>query len=254
MSTDAQQDIFETLFPHWWDEEGPFKVLHQITPLRMRWILKAMENLESPVQGPLPLSGLRILDVGCGGGLVAEPLCRLGASVTGIDQVAGNIATATAHAQQQELPIHYRHEDMTTLIAAGEMYDAVIAYEVIEHVENPALFTHQLCQLVKDTGVLILSTLNRTLASYALGIVLAERVLGWVPQGTHQWKQFIRPRELQAWLYQNGFASQQYQGMHFKPLTRQWVLGDSLDVNYFAAAYRQKKGSQHLREDLRSWG
>ena len=240
---------FTTLATQWWDESGSYKILHQINPLRLAFIRQAI-GLES-------LDGLKILDVGCGGGLISEPLARLGAQVTGIDGALANIETAQAHAISQGLSIDYRHTTPEELLAQGEVFDVVLGLEVIEHTSNPEAFMDACSRLTGPEGWLILSTLNQTIASYVLGIVAAEQVLGWVPKGTHQWRKFIRPRVLQRMLSDRGFSEQAFKGMHFSLSQRRWVLGDDLSVNYFVCAQRQrigKNGSKHFLGELSSWG
>jgi 2-polyprenyl-6-hydroxyphenyl methylase/3-demethylubiquinone-9 3-methyltransferase len=203
------------------------------------------------------LEGLRILDVGCGGGLISEPLARLGARVTGIDGALANIETAQAHALSQGLSVDYRHASPEDLLAKGEVFDVVLGLEVIEHTASPEAFMDACAQLTAPEGKLILSTLNQTIASYVLGIVAAEHLLGWVPKGTHQWRKFIRPRVLQRMLFDRGFEQQSFKGMHFSLSQRKWALGDDLSVNYFVCAQRQKtgkNGSKHFLGELSSWG
>ena len=240
---------FTTLASQWWDESGSYKLLHQINPLRLSFIRQAI-GLDS-------LQGLRVLDVGCGGGLISEPLARLGASVVGLDGALANIEAAQTHALVQGLSIDYRHASPEALVAQGETFDVVLALEVLEHTVNPQEFIEACGALTRPEGTLILSTLNQTIASYLLGIVAAEQVLGWVPKGTHQWRKFMKPRALQQLLFAQGFQEQAYKGMHFSLSQRTWVLGEDLSVNYFVSAQRQKtgkKGSKHLVGELSSWG
>ncbi len=202
----------------------------------------------------LPLKGLRILDVGCGGGLLCEPLTRLGATVVGIDAVSENIETAHRHALGNGLEIDYQTSTIESF--QNDSFDIVIAMEIIEHVDNPALFLNHCNRLTREDGCLILSTLNQTLLSAAFGIFLAENMLGWVPKGTHSWSKFIRPRHLQQWLLDLKFEHQVYKGLTFKPISRQWSLTDTLDINYLVAAFRHKNESpkKHFLGDLSSWG
>lgn len=248
-------EIFSALAPQWWDEKGPFSILHTITPQRIQWILETVKGAERvPEDTRYPLKGLQVLDVGCGGGLVSEPLARLGACVTGIDILPQNIEVAQQHAQAVGLNITYRVAEAEVLVAEGQKFDVVVGYEIIEHVDYPEKFLHSLCQLVNDSGFLVLSTLNRTIASYALGIFAAERILKWVPKGTHLWSKFIRPRELQQMLYLHGFTEQAYKGLSFHPLSQNWLFSKNLEVNYFVSSCRHKKGIQHFDGDLTSWG
>ena len=242
-------------FAHtWWDETGPFSILHEINPTRLAFILEAIASAHDLPHSSFPLRGLRILDVGCGGGLLCEPLARLGATIVGIDAVAENIETATAHALANGLDIHY--QTSTIEQHQSDSYDVVIAMEILEHVDNPTVFLDHCNRLTHTDGCLILSTLNQTLLSAALGIFLAENVLGWVPKGTHSWSKFIRPRHLQQMLLDLSFENQVYRGLTFKPLSRQWSLTQNLDINYLVAAFRQKNDSpkKHFVGDLSSLG
>jgi len=179
-----------------------------------------------------------VLDIGCGGGLVAEPLTRLGAAVTGIDPGAETIAAAKAHAAAAGLEIDYRPVTAETLADGGERFDAVLLLEVVEHVPDVPAFLKRLAPLVADGGVMILSTLNRTLKAYALAIVGAEYVLRWVPAGTHQWDRFVTPKELNSALSSAGLAPSDLTGMVYDPLADRWSLSRDTDVNYFATAKR----------------
>ena len=250
-STVDEKEIahFNALADGWWDESGPYKILHQINPLRLDFIRTAI--------GKTSLEGLKILDIGCGGGLVSEPLARLGAQVTAIDGSTANIEAAKAHALSQGLQIDYRVESPENLIKFGHLYDVVLAVEVLEHVSDLNAFMDACAQLTAPEGCLILSTLNQTIASYLLGIIAAEHILKWVPQGTHQWNKFIRPRKLQQMLMRRGFEDLAFKGMSYRPFSKKWVLGDALEVNYFVSAYRQKNGkngNRHFFGELSSWG
>lgn len=231
---------FERLGSQWWDEKGPMKPLHKLNPVRMAY-LKAQitAHYGRPADGMRALAGLKIADIGCGGGIVAEPLCRMGAAVTGIDAGAENIAVARAHAEAQGLEIDYLATTAEDVAASGRKFDVVTALEIIEHVDDVDLFVRSCCKMVKDDGLVIFSTLNRTAKSYALGIVAAEYILRWVPRGTHDWKKFLRPSEIARRLRDNGFAPADACGLVYRPATRDFALdaGD-LDVNYFLTAKR----------------
>ena len=240
---------FSALAHQWWDEAGPYKILHEINPVRIDFIRQSL--------GLASFAGLRILDIGCGGGLVSEPLARLGAHVTAIDASEENIAVAKAHAAAHGLTIAYHQGGPESLLADGKTFDLVLAMEVIEHVSDPAAFMDACAALTSPEGHLVMCTLNQTVASYLLGIVAAENVLGWVPKGTHQWRKFVRPRVLQKWLLERGFEGQSFKGMSYHILKNKWSLSDDLSVNYFVCAYRQKmgkKGIKHLVGELSSWG
>ena len=183
-----------------------------------------------------------ILDVGCGGGLMCEPLARLGAKVTGIDADGSAIAVAKAHAAAQDLNIDYINAAAEDLVAQGKTFSSVLALEIIEHVSDPALFVELTTQLVQPNGTLIFSTLNRNWKSYALGIIAAERILNWVPKGTHDWKKFIKPSELARMLTSQGFVVQNVMGIAYHPLKGEFYLAPhDLDVNYFLVASRPAK-------------
>ena len=178
-----------------------------------------------------------MLDVGCGGGLVTEPLCRLGADVTGIDAGVKNIRIAKEHARQHNLSIHYAATSVEKLAATGKTFDVVTALEIVEHVADPALFISACCRLVKKNGLLIFSTLNRTPKSFMLGIVAAEYILRWVPAGTHDWKKFVRPSELARPITQAGLEVTDISGLVYNPLRREFsISGTDVDVNYFLVA------------------
>ncbi len=215
----------------WWDESGPFATLHKLNPVRMEFILNAVKahfGAEAP-------SGLAVLDIGCGGGLVCEPMARLGAQVTGIDADENAIVTAKAHSDEMGLKISYQSCAAETLAEKGETFDVVLALEIIEHVNDPAGFLGTCAKLLKPGGTLIVSTLNRTPKSYALGIIAAERILRWVPQGTHDWKKFIRPSELSKYGRAHGMQMKSLQGLIYHPLRAEFTLSKTdLDVNYFA--------------------
>ena len=183
----------------------------------------------------LPLKGLKILDVGCGGGLACEPLARQGAEVTGIDAAAANIPVAQIHAEQSGLPIDYRNQTVEEVGEAGERFDAVRLSEIIEHVNEPETFVQALRAVMADDGLLFLSTFNKTLKSFTLGIVAAEYVLGWLPRGTHEWQRFVAPRTMERWVEQQaGLFMTRAQGMSYNVLKDTWGLTNDLSVNYIA--------------------
>jgi 2-polyprenyl-6-hydroxyphenyl methylase/3-demethylubiquinone-9 3-methyltransferase len=187
-----------------------------------------------------PLTGLRVLDAGCGGGILSEPLARLGASVTGIDESADLIAVARAHADGQQLPIRYQHTSAEALAARGERFDAVVSLEVIEHVADQTAFVGACAGLLAPGGILIMATLNRTLKSYALAIVGAEYLLRWLPRGTHQWQRFVKPSELARAFRSAGVVLDDVSGVVLDPLTGGWRLSRDTGVNYMAAARKPK--------------
>jgi 2-polyprenyl-6-hydroxyphenyl methylase/3-demethylubiquinone-9 3-methyltransferase len=185
-----------------------------------------------------PFKGLRFLDIGCGGGLLTEPMSRLGASITGVDPSERNIKTASVHAQEMGLDIDYRVGTAEDLAAAGEQFDVILNMEVIEHVADPVAFTRTCASMLKPGGLMFVATLNRTLKSFGLAIVGAEYVLGWLPKGTHQWEKFITPAELKGWLADNGLSVKEELGVTYSPFTRQWRVSRDMDVNYMLVAQK----------------
>ena len=231
---------FARLGGQWWDPNGPFKPLHRINPTRLTYIRDQIcaRFRRDPKQGK-SLEGLSVLDIGCGGGLVCEPLARLGATMTGIDPGAENIAAAKAHAEAAGLSIDYRVATAEDLAARGAGYDAVLLLEVVEHVPDVPAFLTMIAPIVKPEGLVILSTLNRTFKAYALAIVGAEFILRWLPIGTHQWDRFVTPEELRAALAGAGLTLTDTTGMIYDPFADEWRLGRDTDVNYFATATRR---------------
>jgi 2-polyprenyl-6-hydroxyphenyl methylase / 3-demethylubiquinone-9 3-methyltransferase len=231
---------FARLSGQWWDERGPFRQLHRINPVRLTYIRDQLcRRFGRNAKGPASLAGLSVLDIGCGGGLVCEPLARLGAHVMGIDPAAENIAAAKAHASAGGLDIAYEAATAEELAARGQSYDAVLLLEVVEHVPDVPTFLKGVAPLVRPGGVMILSTLNRTLKSFALAIVGAEFILRWLPIGTHQWQRFVTPEELASALSAAGLALTGTEGLVYDPFSDEWRLGTDTDVNYFASAARR---------------
>ncbi len=218
---------------NWWDTDGAFAPLHRMTPARMGFIKDTIGTVK----------GKTILDIGCGGGLISAPLSRLGAKVTGIDADHQAIQVAKTYAKGEGLAIDFIAGAAEDLVKKQQRYDVVLALEIIEHVEHPALFLKLCSQLVKPNGLVIFSTLNRTWKSYALGIIAAERILKWVPAGTHDWKKFIKPSELAKMAENNGLFLRGVKGMVYNPLNNQFSLHDNdLDLNYFLVATPSRKG------------
>ena len=235
----AEVARFAELADTWWDPDGKFRPLHQLGPARLGFIRgQLIEHFKLEAERLHPFDGLRVLDIGCGGGLIAEPLARLGASVTAIDPAEENIAAARAHSGPQGLEIDYRVGRVEDLGNAGPSFDAVMCLEVIEHVPDVGGFLKCCAALVRPGGIMILSTINRTLKAYVLAIVGAEYVLGWLPVGTHQWERFVKPDELERQLAAAGLAIREVRGLIYNPLSDRWTLGDDTDVNYMAAATR----------------
>lgn len=228
---------FSAMAAEWWDPEGKFRPLHQLNPTRLRFIRDHLcERFDRDPLGDRPLAGKLILDVGCGGGLVAEPLARLGARVTGIDAAERNISVARAHAGETGVTVDYRQTTAETLAAAGERFDAVLALEIVEHVADPPGFIETCARLVAPGGALILSTLNRTPKAFLLGIVGAEYLLRWLPPGTHDWRRFLKPSELADLVRRAGLEVEEVAGVEYNPLTASWRITRDPSVNYMMVA------------------
>jgi 2-polyprenyl-6-hydroxyphenyl methylase / 3-demethylubiquinone-9 3-methyltransferase len=221
----------------WWDPHGKFRPLHKIGPARLQFVRdRVLKHFGRGAPGLNCLEGLSILDIGCGGGLVSEPLARLGGRVTAIDPAPENIAAARVHAQGQRLEIDYRAIRAEDLVAERATFDVVVCLEVVEHVPDVGAFLKVIGQLVRPGGILILSTLNRTLKAYALAIIGAEYVLRWLPVGTHQWERFVTPDELARFVRDAGLDAPAFEGMTYNPIADVWSLNADVDVNYLAAA------------------
>jgi 2-polyprenyl-6-hydroxyphenyl methylase/3-demethylubiquinone-9 3-methyltransferase len=230
-------DQFSQHAEDWWNPAGKFKPLHRLNPVRVEYVRDQVCAHFGRKTGRQSFKDLRILDVGCGGGLLSEPLARLGGQVTGLDASEETITIAKAHAKQSDLAIDYRNGSVEDLAKQKTRYDVIIALEVAEHVADMASFLDGIRKLLKPDGLLIMSTLNRTPKSFLLGIVAAEYILGWVPRGTHQWQKFIRPSELVSRLQGYGLTATDLTGLIFNPLTGEFELRrDDLAVNYMLTA------------------
>ncbi len=235
----AEVDRFGKLAAKWWDPAGAFRPLHALGPARLAFVRReVVRHFSRPDRGLRPFSGLTMLDVGCGGGLITEPLARLGGRATGLDPAPDNIAAARAHAAAQGLAVDYRAGRIEELAATGEHFDVVVCLEVLEHVPDPAAFVRLLAAVTRPGGLVVLSTINRTRAAYALAIVGAEQVLLWLPPGTHQWDRFITPDELARFSADAGLVPGPAQGLVYDALTGEWRLGSNTGINYLLAAAR----------------
>ncbi len=230
-------DQFDALADRWWDPTGPFRPLHRLTPARLTYVRDRIATHFGLETGRNePFSGLRGVDIGCGGGLASEPLTRLGMAMTGVDAGANNIGAAQAHAKGQGLVIDYRCTTAEDVAANGERFDVVLALEIIEHVADRGAFVRACCELATPGGLIILSTLNRTAKAFGLAIVGAEYVLRWLPRGSHDWRKFVRPSELARDLRTAGAKPTDTKGLVFDIVANEWRLAGDLDVNYFMTA------------------
>lgn len=239
---DAQEiDKFQAMAAEWWDPNGKFKPLHMLNPCRLDYITSQVASeFQRDLAEPLPFKGLRILDIGCGGGLLAEPMARLGAEVVGADAAERNIPVATVHAEEQGLDIDYRYTTAEALADASEQFDAVLNMEVVEHVADPQAYLNACHALLKPGGLMTCSTINRNPKSYAVAILGAEYIMRWLPKGTHEWSKFITPDELCRMLEKAGLDPVDRTGFVFNPVAWSWSLSDrDLSVNYVTTSVRR---------------
>ncbi len=236
----AEIERFSAMAGEWWDPKGKFRPLHQINPLRLAFIRdEVCRRFARSTKSAKVLAGLRVLDIGCGGGLLSEPLARLGGDVVGADASATNIEIARLHAADSDLAIDYRATTAEALADRGETFDVILALEIVEHVPDMPAFIAICAGMLRPGGLMVVSTINRTARAFALAIVGAEYVLRWLPRGTHQWSKFVTPDELRAALTAGGLAPGHSAGMIFDPLRGQWKLSDhDVAVNYLLAADR----------------
>ena len=237
----AEVAKFEAMAAEWWDPNGKFKPLHMLNPCRLDYITTQIAaQFGRDLKATRPFEGLRILDIGCGGGLLSEPMARLGATVIGADAAERNIPVARLHAEQSGLEIDYRHCAAEDLAAAGEQFDVVLAMEIIEHVAVPQDFVNTCAGLLKSGGLMLCSTLNRNAKSYMVAIVGAEQIMRWLPKGTHEWSKFITPDELYGLIRASGLDPVDRKGMVFNPLAWRWSISDrDLSVNYVTASVKR---------------
>jgi 2-polyprenyl-6-hydroxyphenyl methylase / 3-demethylubiquinone-9 3-methyltransferase len=237
----AEVAKFEAMAAEWWDTKGKFRPLHLMNPCRLDYITTQIAaEFGRDLTAPTPFTGLRLLDIGCGGGLLSEPMARLGATVVGADAAPRNIPVAQIHARQSGLEIDYRHTTAEALAAAGEQFDVVLNMEVIEHVADPAAYLIACQRLLKPGGLMICSTLNRNPKSWLMAIVGAEHIMRWLPKGTHDWNKFITPDELQALIEQAGLTQVDRKGMVFNPIGWSWSLSSrDLSVNYVTTSVKR---------------
>jgi len=235
----AEVGRFSRLAGEWWDPRGKMAVLHRFNPVRLTYIRDAAcRQFGRDAKRPPCLKDIRILDIGCGGGILSEPLARLGAEVVGADPSSSNIEAAKLHAERGGLTIDYRVTAAEALADSAERFDVVLAMEVVEHVADVGLFVRRCAEMVKPGGLMVAATLNRTIKSFALAIVGAEYVLRWLPRGTHQWDKFVTPNELEIAMVQAGLRVSGETGVIYNPFADQWQLSSDLDVNYMLTAQK----------------
>ncbi|TRO92946.1 bifunctional 2-polyprenyl-6-hydroxyphenol methylase/3-demethylubiquinol 3-O-methyltransferase UbiG [Glycocaulis profundi] len=235
----AEVEKFSAMAADWWDPESKFAPLHKYNPARLTWI-RELACAHFRREGAEPLKGLKLLDIGCGGGLVAEPMARLGADVTGVDAAEANIKTAMVHAEEAGLTVDYRHGTAEQLLAQGGpgRFDIVLNLEVVEHVADPAQFLKDCAALVRPGGLMVTGTINRTARAFATAIFGAEYVLGWLPRGTHRYAKLVRPDEIRAALQGTGLESREPVGVSYNPLKDSFFISGDASVNYLMAAVK----------------
>ena len=240
MTTINKEEIqkFSELASEWWNPEGKFKPLHMFNPIRIEYILeKIKDHFNIKNQNGNILKGLNILDIGCGGGLISEPMCRLGANVTGIDASEKNIKVAKLHSAKSKLKINYQIKSPEQL-DASEKFDIILNLEIVEHVDNVKLYLKSCNSLLENNGLMFTATLNRTIVSYIKAIIGAEYILRWLPIGTHDWNKFIKPEELELLLAENSFSTKEVKGLEFNPFLRKWKKSNNLTVNYIICSIK----------------
>lgn len=235
----AEVDRFTAMAAEWWDPTGKFRPLHKFNPVRLAYIRdRVAAQFGRDPKSHRPLEGLRLLDIGCGGGLLSEPMARMGANVLGADASERNIGIASTHAAQSGVTVDYRAVTAEALAADGEKFDIVLNMEVVEHVADVPFFIETCASMVKPGGLMFIATINRTFKAAALAIVAAENILRWLPRGTHQYEKLVRPDEIEAPLGRAGLTVTDRTGVFFNPLANQWNLSKDMDVNYMLVAER----------------
>jgi 2-polyprenyl-6-hydroxyphenyl methylase/3-demethylubiquinone-9 3-methyltransferase len=236
----SEVDRFSKMAAEWWNPDGKFKPLHKFNPVRLTYIRDhAAQHFGKDPHTPKPLEGLRMLDIGCGGGLLCEPMTRMGATVIGADASETNIEIAKIHAEQSGLDIDYRAETSEALAANGEKFDIILNMEVVEHVADVDLFLTSCADMLKPGGLMFIATINRTMKAMALAIIGAEYVLRWLPRGTHQYEKLVRPEEIKTPLGNSGLTLVDQTGVFYNPLLDQWNLSNDMDVNYMMLLERK---------------
>ena len=232
---------FEAMAEEWWDPNGKFKPLHMLNPCRLDYIIEMIRTeFGCDPQKAMPFNGLKILDIGCGGGLLCEPMARLGANVVGVDAAQRNIPIAVAHAKQSNLTIDYRHGTAEEILTGDEKFDVILNMEVVEHVADPMNYIGTCEALLKDGGMMLCSTINRNTKSFLMAIIGAEYVMRWLPKGTHEWSKFFTPLELENIIEQTGLKMVDKKGFVFNPISWQWRISDKdLSVNYVTASVKK---------------
>ena len=234
-----EHDKFFKMAEEWWDPNGKFKTLHKFNPVRIAFIReKIINHFKINPSNENPFNKIKLLDVGCGGGLLCEPMSKLGADVTGVDIVEKNIKTASAHAKDNKLPIKYLVNTVEELATKKQKYDVILNMEVIEHVSDVSLFIESCSHLLSKNGIMIFASLNRTFISYGLAIIGVEYILGWLPKGTHDWNKFITPDELKVLFKSSKLKIDEIKGVKYNPLFDTWKISDDLSVNYLGSSVK----------------
>ena len=239
MTTINKEEIqkFSKLADEWWDVSGKFKPLHMFNPIRIDYILNKTKKHFNLKNEKLPLKGLKFLDIGCGGGLMSEPMCRLGAVVTGIDASLKNIKIAETHSKKNNLNINYLNKSPEEM-NEREKYDVLLNLEIVEHVEDVDLYFKSCAKLLKKNGIMFTATLNRTFTSYIKAIIGAEYILRWLPIGTHDWNKFFKPEEIKEKISRLDFKIDEVKGLEFNPITQKWKKSENLSVNYIVTSIK----------------